>query len=104
MFSVRSIPGGKIELESLIVLTQYNLAATDLRDRNGNAPEQNRRIGCNTLLLQMINPGAGAKRSKLRSRRRREPSGGGADQHLARTSDSARQRSHPQERSGVRQR
>jgi hypothetical protein len=37
MFSVRSTLGGTIELESLIVLTQYNLAAKNLGDRDGNA-------------------------------------------------------------------
>ena len=38
----------------------------------------------------MIDPGPGAKRSKLRSRRRPEPSGGRAGRHLDRTSDNKR--------------
>ena len=48
----------KIELESLIFLTQYNVGERLSVTRTGT-PEQNRRIGRNILLLQMINPGAG---------------------------------------------
>jgi hypothetical protein len=37
MFPVRSTVGGTIELELLVILPQYNLAAKDLGGRDGNA-------------------------------------------------------------------
>ncbi len=73
MLSARS----RIELESLIVLTQYNLVA-EIRVTGTGAPGQNHGIGCNTLFLQMIDR-AGTTRSKVRSRRGRELNGGSAD-------------------------
>jgi hypothetical protein len=45
-------------------LTQYNLAAIEFGSGTGT-PEQNRRIGRNTLLLQMINPGVGGEIAEI---------------------------------------
>jgi hypothetical protein len=49
----RSAARGKIELESLIVSTQYNHSAKNLGHGNGNTGA-NDRMCRNTLLLQMI--------------------------------------------------
>jgi hypothetical protein len=93
----------KIELESLIVLTQYNPAAKEIWATATGTPGQNRRLGRKTLLLQMINPGADETAATTSiSSPGVSGAAGSADKHLDRISDNRWRRSQPQERSGAR--
>jgi len=65
-------------------------------------PAENRGIGRNTLLLQVINSGAGARKAAESFDAVASRAAGSTDEGLNRVLDETR-RSQPQERSGVRQ-